>query len=136
MLRNTTLNLPDELVQRTKAYAAEHGTTMTALIRGFLERVTGYSANEQGLDDPLVAFSEGRLGRSEAVRAAGLRDYAQLLVALGERDLPLPMLPRHEIEAQGLLLEDLLLKRAGSSSTQPSSKTPASRTPASGTARS
>lgn len=99
MLRNTTLNLPDALVQRAKAYASQHGTTMTALVREHLERVTGYREQQAQADDPLVAFSEGRMARAAAIRALGLRDYAQLLIRLGEHDLPLPKLPAHEVEA-------------------------------------
>jgi len=99
MRRNTTLNLPDELVQHAKAYAARHGTTMTALIREHLERVTGYRAAPPQIDDPLVAFSEGRMTKEAAIKATGVRDYAQLLLSLGERNLPMPRLPGHEVEA-------------------------------------
>ena len=41
-------------------------------------------------DDPLVAFSEGRMTKEAAVKALGLRDYTQILLALGERGLPMP----------------------------------------------
>jgi plasmid stability protein len=99
MMRNTTINLPDDLVQHTKAYAARHGTTMTALIRDHLERITGYRVEQSRNDDPLVAFSEGRMSREAAIKAAGVRDYAQLLLSLGERDLPLRRLLSHEVEA-------------------------------------
>ena len=99
MMRNTTLNLPDALVQHAKAYAAQHGTTMTALIRDSLERVTGYQAEKLRSDDPLVAFSEGRMTKEAAVKALGVRDYTQILLALGERGLPMPRLPSHEVEA-------------------------------------
>ena len=34
-----------------------------------------------------------------AVAALGLRDYSDLLLSLGERGLPMPGLPRHEVEA-------------------------------------
>ena len=44
MLRNTTFNLPDDLVARAKSYAATHGTTMTAIIREHLEAVTSDGA--------------------------------------------------------------------------------------------
>jgi hypothetical protein len=37
--------------------------------------------------------------KEAAIRALGLRDYAQLLICLGEHDLPLPKLPAHEVEA-------------------------------------
>jgi hypothetical protein len=41
--------------------------------------------------DPLLAYSRGRLARNEAIRLLGLRDYAALLVALEDADLPMPL---------------------------------------------
>lgn len=99
MLRNTTLNLPDELVSRAKAYAAAHGTTMTALIREHLEAITATGAPSP-YHDPLLAYSQGKLSRADAIRELGLRDYAELLVALGDADLPMPLPPPHEVENQ------------------------------------
>ncbi len=99
MKRNTTFNLPDDLVQHAKAYAAREGTTVTAIIREHLERVTGYNGENVRMSDPLVDFSEGRISKETAIKALGLRDYAQLLVSLGDRDLPLPKLPAHVLEA-------------------------------------
>src|SRR4051812_45103291 len=99
MLKNTTFNLPDDLVARVKAYAAAHGTTMTALIREHLEAITATDKNGIA-DDPLLAYSQGRLARSEAIRLLGLRDYAELLVALGDADLPMPLPTHQEIENQ------------------------------------
>jgi plasmid stability protein len=98
MKRNTTFNLDDELVQRGKAYAASHGTTLTALVRDHLTRVTGYRPND-GTNDPLVAFSRGEIDKAQAAEQAGVRDYAELLIALGKRGLDLPRLPPHEVDA-------------------------------------
>lgn len=98
-MRNTTFNLPDELVQHAKAYAAQHGTTMTALVRDHLERITGYRSAPPEPGDPSTVFSGGRMSKEAAIKALGLRDYAQLLLMLGERNLPLPRLPPHEVEA-------------------------------------
>ena len=80
MLRNTTLNLPDDLVARAKSYAAAHGTTMTAIIREHLETVTS-DGTDPVTDDPLLtlAFRIGgrrarnqvRLGYSSGEAAAG-----------------------------------------------------------------
>jgi plasmid stability protein len=95
MKRNTTFNLDDELVQRSKSYAAAHGTTLTALVRDHLAKVTGFISSDE--EDPLVAFSKGTISKSEAIRRSGLRDYAELLVALGDRGLDLPRLPPHVI---------------------------------------
>lgn len=106
MQRNTTLNLPDALVQKAKAYAAANGTTMTAIIRSHLEAVTS-DGSSPPQDDPLLAYSEGRLSRRETIRLMGLRDYAELLVRLGEADLPMPRPALHEIENQAVLFEKL-----------------------------
>jgi plasmid stability protein len=106
MLRNTTLNLPDDLVARAKSYAAAHGTTMTAIIREHLEAVTSDGAIPI-TDDPLLAYSQGRLARNEAIRLLELRDYAELLVALGDADLPMPLPPAHDIENQAVTLAKL-----------------------------
>ena len=46
-----------------------------------------------------MAFSEGRLTKEAAIEALALRDYPQLLLSLGERGLPMPHLPPHEVEA-------------------------------------
>lgn len=92
MHRNTTLNLPDSLVARVRTYAAAHGTTMTAIIRQHLEAITS-DGEVPVTDDPLMAYSQGRLSRADAIRLLGLRDYADLLVALGDADLPMPLPP-------------------------------------------
>ncbi|MCB1439759.1 MAG: hypothetical protein KDJ63_08300 [Nitratireductor sp.] len=98
MQRNTTINLPDSLVQKAKAYAASHGTTMTAIIRTHLEAIT--ESESQPATDPLLAFSNGTLSITDAIRLTGVRDYAELLVKLGQADLPVPLPPEHEIENQ------------------------------------
>lgn len=99
--RNTTLNLPAALIAKTKVYAAAHGTTMTAIIREHLEAVTDEA--EVPEDDPLQAYAAGLLSRRAAIRDAGVRDYAALLVALGDAGLTPPWPPEHEIENQAAM---------------------------------
>lgn len=106
MVRNTTFNLPEDLVARAKAYAAKHGTTMTAIVREHLATVTSEGADPIALD-PLAAYSRGLLARNEAIRLLGLRDYTELLVALGDADLPMPSPPPHEIENQAAMFAKL-----------------------------
>lgn len=106
MLRNTTFNLPDDLVARAKSYAAAHGTTMTAIIREHLEAITSEGV-EPITDDPLLAYSQGRLARGDAIRLLRLRDLSELLVALGDADLPMPMPPPHDIENQAVTFAKL-----------------------------
>jgi plasmid stability protein len=106
MLRNTTINLPDHLVNQAKAYAAAHGTTMTALIRNYLELVTN-DGEVVPQNDPLFEFSTGKLSRNDAMKEVGVRDYAGLLIALGQADLPIPIQPAHEIENQAAVFVKL-----------------------------
>lgn len=106
MLRNTTLNLPDQLVTRARAYAAANGTTLTAMIREHLEAVTSDGKDETP-DDPLLAYAKGKLAWREAIKALRLRDYSELLVLLGDADLPMPLAPAHEIENQAALFAGL-----------------------------
>lgn len=94
--KNTTLNLPESLIARTKTYAATQGTTMTAIVRAHLEAVT--AEPERPKEDPLQAYAQGMIARDEAIRRVGVRDYAELLVALGDAGLSPPRPPEHEIE--------------------------------------
>ena len=48
----------------------------------------------------MVLFSRGLLTKEQAVEYSGFRDYAELLVALGDADLPLPALSKAEIDKQ------------------------------------
>jgi len=106
MLKNTTFNLPDEVLARAKAYAAAHGTTMTAIVREHLAAITA-DPSDNIVADPLVSYSRGLLARDDAIRRLGLRDYAELLVALGDADLPMPLPPLHEIENQAATFVNL-----------------------------
>ena len=44
------------------------------------------------------AYADGMIGRDEAIRRVGVRDYAGLLVALGDSGLSPPRPPEHQIE--------------------------------------
>ena len=94
--KNTTLNLPETLIAKTRAYAAAQGTTMTAIIRSHLEAIT--AEPEPPAEDPLRAYAAGMIGRDEAIRRVGVRDYAHLLVALGDAGLSPPRPAEHQIE--------------------------------------
>ncbi len=57
--------------------------------------------------DALVQYAYGDLTKEQAIEQLGLRDYAQLLVRLGEANLALPTLPAHELEKQAKLFVEL-----------------------------
>jgi hypothetical protein len=72
---------------------------MTSFEPGHLE-AEAVPVGSEISDDPLLAYSQGRLARNEAIRLFGLRDYAELLVAFGDADLPMPLPARQKIEDQ------------------------------------
>ncbi len=72
---------------------------MTAIIRSHLEAVT--AEPERPANDPLQAYSTSLITRDEAIRRTGVRDYAELLVSLGDAGLAPPRPPEHQIERMG-----------------------------------
>ena len=48
----------------------------------------------------LEAYANGGIGRDEAIRRVGVRDYADLLVVLGDAGLTPPWPPEHRIERE------------------------------------
>jgi plasmid stability protein len=98
MKRNTTLNLPADLIARTRAYAAAHGTTMTKIIQSHLEAITAPVIGEN--QSVLELYAAGQVTEREACRELGLRDGADLLLALAEAGLDMPLPPNHIVEEQ------------------------------------
>jgi hypothetical protein len=103
MFKSTILDLPEPLIAKVKDYANTHHTTMTALIIEQLEAVTSFKS-----DDPLIMFSRGLITKEEAIRLTEVRDYAGLLISLGDADLPLPSLPQSEIDKQATEFVEIL----------------------------
>lgn len=58
--------------------------------------------DERGIQyfDALLEYSRGRLARADAISLLGLRDYAALLVALGDAGLLMPKHSAGEIEEE------------------------------------
>ncbi|MCJ2055833.1 hypothetical protein MKL09_04630 [Methylobacterium sp. J-048] len=102
----TTFNLPEGLVDEAEAYAARHGTSVTAIVRAHLEAVIGAGPAKK-IPDPLVDFAAGMITRREAIEALGLRDYAALLVVLGDHGLTPPRPPEHLVQEQAAAFERL-----------------------------
>jgi hypothetical protein len=83
---------------------------MTSFEPGHLE-AEAVPVGSEISDDPLLAYSQGRVARNEAIRLLGLRDYAELLVALGDVDLSMPLSAHQEIERQATSFTDLWHQR-------------------------
>ncbi len=56
--RNITFNLPVHLIRQAKIYAAEHDTTVNALVREQLQELLTSHARAQAEADRLLALAE------------------------------------------------------------------------------
>jgi hypothetical protein len=52
------------------------------------------------LKSTLLRFYRGLITKDQAIVELELRDYADLLVAMGDAELPLPSLPQEQIDQQ------------------------------------
>ena len=80
-----------------KIFSEEAGKVMALLVKFGLPTDAKV---ETVRDVLLLAYSSGRIGQRDAVEALGLRDSTELLVALGDKNLPMPMPAEEEIERQ------------------------------------
>jgi hypothetical protein len=80
-----------------KIFSEEAGKVMAQLVKYGLPTD---SKVETTRDVLLLAYSNGLIRQRDAVEALGLRDSTELLVALGDANLPMPMPPADEIERQ------------------------------------
>jgi hypothetical protein len=80
-----------------KIFSEEAGRIMSLLVKYGLPTD---SKVETTRDVILLAYSNGRIRQRDAVEALQMRDSTELLVALGDKNLPMPMPPADEIERQ------------------------------------
>lgn len=59
------------------------------------------------IGDPVLAFSRGEIGRQRAMDALGI-GYGELLDRMAERRLPLPQLPKVELDRMAAVMLDVL----------------------------
>lgn len=57
---------------------------------------------------PLVQYSRGHITRHVAIDSLQIRDYAELLVALGDADLSMPMASEEQIAAEVATFQSMM----------------------------
>lgn len=87
---------PDEDRRRERLRAALDGLAVSG---AFATHRNDRQGETVAAEDPLEEFSKGAISKEKAIRMAGLRDYSELLLALGKRGLPLPTLAETELKA-------------------------------------
>lgn len=101
-----TPHLPPTLLKVASKVAQARRTTVSAILRQSLGEFL-YPGRETAELDPLLAYSLGKIDRHQAIERLGCRDYAELLVALGDNDLSMPLPDPDEIERQAQTLSKL-----------------------------
>lgn len=56
--RNITFSLPADLIRQAKVYAAEHGTTITTLVRELLQEALTREGRARAAADRLLALAD------------------------------------------------------------------------------
>ena len=105
-----------KMIPESPDAGSAHSATVTSQDR----RSPAPMATSGGLavDDPLLAYVGGRLGRDEAIRLLGLHNHAELLAALGEAGLSLPRPPAYEIEEEAVAFARVLKHRRASAASE------------------
>lgn len=65
-MSNVTLAIDDRLLEASRAYAQEHGTTVNALVRKLLEQTVRYESGS-GFDE-FIAYANAHPGHSDGKR--------------------------------------------------------------------
>lgn len=97
---NVTITMDDKLLHSSKILAAKQHTSLSGLIREYLEVATG-NMRASGLEkDPgflLRVYSLGQADRKEVLETLGV-DYGTLIRMLSDRGLPLPRVSEKEAD--------------------------------------
>ena len=107
---NLTVSLNADLLKSAKVYSAEHGVSISKLVRDHLAELTGHGTGTSG--DALEDFSRGLIGRKDAMRMLGVT-YFELLDMLAKRGLKLPTLPNGELQQMARGMNRLLDEAEG-----------------------
>ena len=99
MDRKSSPYIPPKMLAEAEKVARERRTTISAIVRRSLGEFA-FPDRDLADHDPLLAFSLGKIDRHQAIEKLGCRDYATLLVALGDNDLPMPLPDPEDIERQ------------------------------------
>lgn len=108
-MRQFTMNIDEGLLRVAKAHALSTGRNVSDIVRDLLAREVGWSAAETPapLDDAkarpvLVAYSEQRISRRQAMDALGLAPERQedFVEAMNRLSVPWPKVDPEQIERE------------------------------------
>lgn len=104
---NMTFSLDDALVRQIKGVAAQHDTSINAIVRDYFTHLVNSGIQEKdvlnGNLQTLFDYSMGRMGRSQAKRILGVEDKMLTQMLLGAGFPP----PRANLEQEDAMLEEI-----------------------------
>lgn len=115
---NITFALDDALVAAAKSMAAEHNTSVNAIVRGALEHLVALGGSgstsraQSGVVQELLNYSMGSRPRAVAMQALGVSDYGVFLRLLNAAGLPHPIVPMIKREQMAGALVKVLAQQA------------------------
>lgn len=96
---NPTACLDADHVDREAIHRHIVASAIKMFDRADIEEIKSCGGKSSGYE-PLLAYSQGILSRSDAIRMLGLRDYTELLSSLGDANLPMPSASPHDADNQ------------------------------------
>ncbi|MFM7461264.1 MAG: DUF6364 family protein, partial [Burkholderiales bacterium] len=89
-MANITIAIPDQLLQRGKAYAAQREMSFSKLVEAQLKSLLEVPSQSASVSEILRRFSSGDISRKEAMALLDLDSYGELILLTGRHDMTLP----------------------------------------------
>jgi hypothetical protein len=89
-LANITIAIPTDLLQRSKAYAAQREVSFSKLVEAQLTSLLEAPSHTASTDEVLRRFSLGDITRKEAMALLKVDSYGELILLMGGEGMTLP----------------------------------------------
>ena len=104
---NITFSLDESTIRQIKGIAAQHDTSINAIVRGYFAHLVSSGLHEKNVMNgnlqTLFDYSIGRIGRAQAKNNLGVEDKMLAQMLLGAGFPP----PRTGLEQEDAMLEDI-----------------------------
>lgn len=106
-MSNITFSIDDSVLRRIKVVAAQHGTSINAMVRDYFSSLLDSGLEEAGTlngnQRMLFDYSVGRIGRSRVRKVLGVDDATLALMMRASGFPP----PRASVEQENAMLDEI-----------------------------
>ena len=89
-MANITIAIPTDLLQRSKAYAAQREMSFSKLVEARLTSLLEAPSQASSTGEVLRRFSSGDITRKEAMALLKLDSYGELILLMGSEGMTMP----------------------------------------------